>query len=66
MQDILFIVSFIIFPILCIKYMHKIGLNIFTILIPSILISSTFFFAYLGVFPLYFFMAKYQILLGEK
>lgn len=64
MQDALFIISFIFFPILCIKYMHKIGLNIFTISIPTILICSIFVFAYIGVFPLYFEWDSYRVSLG--
>ncbi|WP_148624606.1 O-antigen polymerase [Aliarcobacter cryaerophilus] len=63
-MDLLFIIIFFIFPILIFKYMHKIGIDFFTISIPSFLVVSIFIFAYIGVLPLYFGWDEYRFNLG--
>jgi len=64
MLDLIFVILFFIFPIFAIKYMNKIGLDIFTISIPTFLIISIFVFAYIGVLPLYFSWDEYRVSLG--
>lgn len=64
MLDTLFVILFFAFPILAIKYAHRIGLNIFTLSIPTILLLSIFLFAYIGVFPLYFQWDSYRVSIG--
>lgn len=64
MLDTLFVILFFVFPIFAIKYAYKIGLNIFTVSPPTILLASIFLFAYVGVFPLYFEWDSYRASIG--
>lgn len=66
MQDFLFVLIFFSFPLLIVLYMHKFGMGIFKISIPTILILSMFAYAYVGLMPLYFGWDQYYYAIGVQ
>lgn len=66
MLDFLFIFIFLFFPPLVMLYMHKVGMDIFKISIPSVLILSMFAYAYVGLMPLYFGWDQYRYDMGVQ
>lgn len=66
MQDFLFVFMFFAFPPLVMLYMHRFGMSIFKISIPTILILSMFAYAYVGLMPLYFGWDQYRYDMGVQ
>lgn len=64
MIDILFIIIFILIPILVVYILKLSNLNLFEVSLPSFIIASMFAMAYIGYFPLYFGLDDYRYSIG--
>lgn len=63
-SDIVFVALFFIFPIFIYLLYRAFGKSIREVTIPNAVIVSLFVFAYVGIFPLYFYLDAYRYAIG--